>query len=145
MRAGSFLEVNYGRGVLLTTQPLLVPWSWKSRAIPLPTLWATTGPVTGHFTFSPFFRFTNRRNKAHVPCFRDNVCLRLHVTSTSPLFYDSIFLFPSFLFFSFVFFSFLLSNQQMQLFAVNFIPLPGSLYIFWAFYTPIIRSTISTE
>ena len=27
--------------------PLLVPWSWKSRAIPLPTLWATTGPVTG--------------------------------------------------------------------------------------------------
>jgi len=32
--------------VLLTTHPLLVPWSWKSRAIPLPTLWATTGPVT---------------------------------------------------------------------------------------------------
>ena len=27
--------------------PLLVPGSWKSRAIPLPTLWATTGPVTG--------------------------------------------------------------------------------------------------
>ena len=27
--------------------PLLVPRSWKSRAIPLPTLWATTGPVTG--------------------------------------------------------------------------------------------------
>ena len=27
--------------------PLLVPWSWKGRAIPLPTLWATTGPVTG--------------------------------------------------------------------------------------------------
>jgi len=25
--------------------------SWKSRAIPLPTLWATTGPVTGTFTF----------------------------------------------------------------------------------------------
>ena len=23
----------------------LVPWSWKGRAIPLPTLWATTGPV----------------------------------------------------------------------------------------------------
>ena len=34
-------------GVLLTTYPLLVPWSWKSRAILLPTLWATTGPVTG--------------------------------------------------------------------------------------------------
>ena len=44
---GSFLEVKYGRGVLLTTHPLLVPWSWRSRAIPLPTLWATIGPVTG--------------------------------------------------------------------------------------------------
>ena len=38
----------------------------------------------------------------------------------------------------------LINNQQMQLFAVNFIPLPGSLYMFRAFYTPIIRSTIST-
>ena len=36
-----------GQGVLLTTHPLLVLWSWKSRAIPLLTLWATTGPVTG--------------------------------------------------------------------------------------------------
>ena len=35
--------VNCGRGVLLTTHPLLVPRSWKSRAIPLPTLWATPG------------------------------------------------------------------------------------------------------
>jgi hypothetical protein len=26
---------------------LLGPRSWKSRAIPLPSLWATTGPVTG--------------------------------------------------------------------------------------------------
>ena len=32
-----------------------------------------------------------------------------------------------------------LNNQQMQLFAVNFIPLPGSLYMFRVFYTPIIR------
>jgi len=37
----SFPGVNCGRGVLLTTHPLLVLWSWKSRAIPLPTLWAT--------------------------------------------------------------------------------------------------------
>jgi len=35
--------VKSGRGVLLTTHPLLVPWSWKSKAIPLPTLWATPG------------------------------------------------------------------------------------------------------
>jgi len=43
---GSFPGVNCGRGVLLTTHPLLVPRSWKSRAIPLPILWVT-GPVTG--------------------------------------------------------------------------------------------------
>ena len=30
----------------------------------------------------------------------------------------------------------------MQLHAVNFIPLLGSLYMFRVFYTPIIRSTI---
>ena len=47
MGTGSFLGVKYGRGVLLTTHPVLVPRSWKSRAIPLPTLWATSGPVTG--------------------------------------------------------------------------------------------------
>jgi len=35
--------VKWGRGVLLTTHALLVPRSWKSRAIPLPTLWATPG------------------------------------------------------------------------------------------------------
>jgi hypothetical protein len=47
MGTGSFPGVKYGRGVLPATHPLLVPWSWKGRAIPLPTLWATTGPVTG--------------------------------------------------------------------------------------------------
>ena len=43
----SFSGVKYGRDVLVTIHPLLVPRSWKSRAVPLPTLWATTGPVTG--------------------------------------------------------------------------------------------------
>jgi len=38
MGTGSFPGVNCGRGVLLTTHPLLVPRSLKSRAIPLPTL-----------------------------------------------------------------------------------------------------------
>ena len=38
---GSFPGVKCGRGVLLTTHPLLVPRSWKSRVIPLTTLWAT--------------------------------------------------------------------------------------------------------
>jgi len=36
-------RLKCGRGVLLTTHPLLVRRSWKSRAIPLPTLWATLG------------------------------------------------------------------------------------------------------
>ena len=45
MGTGSFTGIKYGRGVLLTTYSLLEPRSWKSRA--LPTLWATTEPVTG--------------------------------------------------------------------------------------------------
>ena len=43
MGTGSFPRVKCGRGLLLTTHPLLVPRSWKCRAIPLPTLWATPG------------------------------------------------------------------------------------------------------
>jgi hypothetical protein len=40
MGTGSFLRVKSGRVVTLTSHPLLVPWSWKSRAIPLLSLWA---------------------------------------------------------------------------------------------------------
>ena len=47
MGTESFPGVKYGRGVMLTTHSLLVPWSRKGRAIHLPTLWATTGPVMG--------------------------------------------------------------------------------------------------
>jgi len=43
MGTGSFPGIKCGRGVLLTTHRLLVPRSWKSRAIPLPTFWATPG------------------------------------------------------------------------------------------------------
>ena len=43
MGTGSFPEVKCGLGVLLTTHPLLVPRSWRSRAIPLLTLWAKSG------------------------------------------------------------------------------------------------------
>jgi hypothetical protein len=46
MVTGSFPGVKCGRGVL-TTHPLLAPRSWKSRAIPQPPLWGTTGPLTG--------------------------------------------------------------------------------------------------
>ena len=47
MGTGSFPGIKYSRGVLLAIHLLLVQRSLKSRAIPLPTLWATTGPVTG--------------------------------------------------------------------------------------------------
>ena len=57
MGTGSFPEVNSGRGVTLTTHPLLVPRSRKSRAIHLLPLWAVR-PVENfsackrvHFTF----------------------------------------------------------------------------------------------
>ena len=40
MRSGSFPGVNSGRSLTLTPHPLLVPWSRKSRAIPLLPLWA---------------------------------------------------------------------------------------------------------
>ena len=43
MGTGSFPGVKYGRAVLLTTHPLLVPWSWKSRAIAVPP----SGPQPG--------------------------------------------------------------------------------------------------
>ena len=43
---------------------------------------------------------------------------------------------------SFLFIFYSMNNQQMQLYAVNFIPLLVSLYMFRVFYTPIIRSTI---
>ena len=39
MGTGSFPGVKCGHGVMLTPHPLLVPWSRKSRAIPLLPLW----------------------------------------------------------------------------------------------------------
>ena len=40
MGTGSFPGIKNGRGVTVTPHPLLVPWSRKSRAIPLLPLWA---------------------------------------------------------------------------------------------------------
>jgi hypothetical protein len=61
MDTASLSGVKSGRGVMLTPHPLLVPWSWKSRAIPLlppmglrpvQSLSACTR-VTFTFTFKP--------------------------------------------------------------------------------------------
>ena len=59
-----FPGVKSGRGVALTPNLLLVPWSWKGRAIPLLPLWPVR-PVQSlsactrvHFTFylTPIYR-----------------------------------------------------------------------------------------
>ena len=49
---GSFPGINFGRGVLLTSHPFLVPLSWKSRGIPL----GHTRPVTGSLYFLPSYK-----------------------------------------------------------------------------------------
>ena len=61
MGTGSLPGVKICRGVLLTTYRLLVPWSRKSRAIPLLLLWAVR-PVQSlcactrvHFTFTGWY------------------------------------------------------------------------------------------
>jgi hypothetical protein len=46
--------VKCGRGVLLTIHHFLVPRSWKSRAIALPTLWATPGLITLRLPSAPY-------------------------------------------------------------------------------------------
>jgi len=46
MATGYFLGVKSGQDVTLTPHTLLVPWSRKSRAIPLLPLWAVR-PVQG--------------------------------------------------------------------------------------------------
>ena len=68
MGTGPFLGVKSDLVVTLTTHPLLVPWSRKSRAVPLLPLWAVR-PVQSlsacervHFTFT----YTSK-GKVH-PC-----------------------------------------------------------------------------
>jgi DNA-binding transcriptional LysR family regulator len=58
MGTGSFPVVKSGRGVTLTPQPLLVPRSWKGRAIPLLPLWAVR-PVQSLIAYTRVhFNFT---------------------------------------------------------------------------------------
>ena len=61
MGTGSFPGVKSGQGVTLTPHPLVVPWSRKSRAIPLLPLWAVrsvqslSACTRVHFTFNLFY------------------------------------------------------------------------------------------
>ena len=77
MGARSFLGVKCGQGVALTTHALLAPRSWKSRALPLPPLWATTVPTTGLLyiysvvvrTYALLFLISNFCHVLNVVCF----------------------------------------------------------------------------
>ena len=72
MGTGSFPGVKSGRGVTLTPHPFLVPWSRKSRAIPLLALWAVrsveniSACTKVHFTVT--FTFTGE-DSGGLGCF----------------------------------------------------------------------------
>ena len=62
MGTGSFPGVKSGRSVMLTPHPVLVPWSWKDRAIPLLPygpygLYRASVPVQGWPLPLPLFFF----------------------------------------------------------------------------------------
>ena len=71
-----------GRGVTLTPHPILVPWSRKSRAIPLLPLWAVR-PVQSlsactrvYFTFTYMFRWLLLPSSGYV----QKVCVHTRLT-----------------------------------------------------------------
>jgi len=72
MGTGSFLGVKCGRGVLLTTHPLLVPRSWKGPLGPL----GHTGPVTVtlYLFFLPNFNQNHMTNCGMIPTYDTARC-----------------------------------------------------------------------
>ena len=87
MGTGPFPGVKSGRGVTLTPHPLLVPWPWNSRAIPLLPLWAVR-PVQDisawtrvHFSLPTVFRKKNVGVELSLVC-------RYAVTHISSYEYD---------------------------------------------------------
>ena len=90
MGTRSFPGVESGRGVTLTLYPLLLPWSRKSRAIPLLPLW-TVRPVqslsactTVHFTFTYTSTPPMDRTACTVPQCLYNGALYLYLYLYSP-------------------------------------------------------------
>ena len=65
MCTGSFPGVKSGRGVTLTPHHLLVPWSWKGKAIPLLHLWAVR-PVQS-LSACTRVTFTFTLTRLHLP------------------------------------------------------------------------------
>ena len=90
MGTGSFLGVKCGRGVQLTTHPLLVPRSWKRRGIPLSNLWGHTGTVKGSLYFT--FTYIYERIKKKIPTFPTHMCVHgmdMKLTCNQPVLYTS--------------------------------------------------------
>ena len=75
MGNGYFPGVKSGRGVTLTPHPLLVPWSWNGRAIPLLPLWAVR-PVQSLFNHLAACSFK----------LRSDLCSRTHSSNTITVF-----------------------------------------------------------
>jgi hypothetical protein len=78
MGTGSFPGVKSGRGVTLAPHPFLVPWSWKSSAIPLLPLWAVW-PVQSLSRAIPLLPLW-----AVWPVQSLSVCTRVHFTFQLP-------------------------------------------------------------
>jgi len=82
MGVGSFPGVKNGRGVTLTPHPLLVPWSRKSRAIPLLALWAIwpvqslSACTVELYLYSPYGPYS---------LYRASVPVQYSYTSTPPM------------------------------------------------------------
>ena len=77
MGTGSFVGVKSSWGVMLTPHLLLVPWSWKGRAIPLLPLWAVQSLSVCtwvHFTLLLYMKciiYTNMHScEFPIPCTR---------------------------------------------------------------------------
>ena len=88
MGTWSFPGVKSGRGVTLTPHPLLVPWSWKGRAIPLLALWAVL-PVQSlsactrvHFTLFHFSCKCSRLQDYETDAY---ICSSVQNNKTEPL------------------------------------------------------------
>jgi len=98
----SFSGVESGRGVTLTPQPLLVPWSRKGRAIPLLSLWAVrpvqslSACTRGHFTLTQCL-YKGALYLTSVPVQGGNLpylsaCIRGHFTLPQCLYKGAIYL-----------------------------------------------------
>jgi hypothetical protein len=84
MGTGFFQGIKSDQGLMLTPHPLLVPWSRKSRAIPLLPVWAVR-PVQSlsactreHFTFT----YTSTPLWAVRPVQSLSACTRVHFSFT---------------------------------------------------------------